>query len=80
MTIKELQLQVDMLTAENTALKAKMRRMETAITAVEGVVHQIDNHDATPEDLREAKVKFRIDSALRNIEPIVEPVIAEVIR
>jgi len=78
-TIKELTDENTNLKAQIVDLQAEIVRHKAATTAVEGIIHQVDNHDATPKDLRDAIVTLKAKRAVANTKPVIEPVDPEVI-
>lgn len=67
------------LTDENITLKAQVSDLQTELArhkdvtiAVEGILHQVDVHGATPEDLKDAIVVFKAKRAVANTKPPVE--------
>ena len=66
-----LKTQVAGLQQENTVLRAQLAdlqeenvRLLGVEEAVRGIVHQIEVHDATPEDLRDALVTLKTKALL----------------
>ncbi len=76
---------VQELTDENIALKTQiadlrveLTRYKAATVAVEGILHHVDVHDSTAEDLRDAIVTFKAKRAIANTIPVLkEPEVIE---
>lgn len=67
LTIEELQVENDDLKVKNIDLREKVKNLEAVNLAVEGIVHHVETHDSTPEDLRAAVVTLQVKRALIDV-------------